>query len=123
MRYALVDAIPMKEAEVDAALRARADVRSVVRVKEGSYDFPIAFTPPAARQAQDHLRSLIHTVRHVVGVELIQDWNDHSDEVRAAKGMMISESPDRTSLPAHRTDGSTKTVRSGAQSAWLKEPL
>jgi hypothetical protein len=86
--FALVDAMPMREAAVGARLEARRDLRGVARVKERSYDFLIAFEQPSFSTVDDFLRTHIQSLPDVLGVEIIQDWADYGDALRAARDKM-----------------------------------
>lgn len=72
--FALVDAVPGREAEVERALRAQPRLAAVVAVKERSNDFLVRFEAPAFSQVDDLLQTHVRPLPGVKGVEIVTDW-------------------------------------------------
>lgn len=86
--FALVDALPGREADVEAALRSEKRLLGVVRCKEKSADFLIRFDAPAFEKVDDLLQTHVRAVKGVAGVEIVTDWDDYSATVRQARAAL-----------------------------------
>lgn len=86
--YALVDALPGKEADVEVALRQEPRVVAVVRCKERSHDFLVRFEAASFTVVDDFLQTYVRSIRGVAGVEIVTDWSDHGDAVRGARATL-----------------------------------
>ena len=83
--YALVDAMAGKESEVEAALRKEEKLIGTIRCKEKNADFLVKFEAPGWAAVDDVLQTYIRPIRGVVGVEVIQHWDEYSAAVAAAR--------------------------------------
>lgn len=83
MFYALVDATPGHEADVETQLVAQAV--EFVRCKEKSHDFLIKFEASGFDKVDDYLQTHVRRLVHVKGVEIIVDWDDHTQTARDAR--------------------------------------
>ncbi|HVM44306.1 MAG TPA: hypothetical protein VM582_00120 [Candidatus Thermoplasmatota archaeon] len=82
--YALVDAMTGREADVENGLRAEKRVLGVTRVKDRNHDFLIKFDAASFTLVDEFLQTHIRRISGVAGVEIIVDWQNHSDVIRDA---------------------------------------
>lgn len=83
--FALVDARPGEEAVVEGALQQIGRINGMTPCKSKSSDFLIRFDADSFDVVDDFLRTHVRPVPGVVGVEIIQDWDDHPSVVREAR--------------------------------------
>ena len=83
--YALIDAMAGKEADVEAALRREEKLVGTIRCKEKNADFLVKFEAPGWAAVDDVLQTYIRSIRGVVGVEVIERWDEYSANVAAAR--------------------------------------
>lgn len=86
--YALVDALPGRESEVETALKQEPRVLAVARCKERSHDFLVRFDAASFDRVDDFLQTYVRSIRGVAGVEVITDWSDHGSVVAAARASL-----------------------------------
>lgn len=83
--YALVDAIPGREAEVREGLARLEPVQGFAPCREKSHDFLIRFIAPQATEVDDFLQTYVHRIPGVKGVEIVTDWSDYGLAVTEAR--------------------------------------
>lgn len=83
--FALVDARPGQEESVEKALASEARIAGATRCKEVSYDFLVKFEAVAFDTVDDFLQTHVRTIPGVVGVEIVQDFDDYGAAVREAR--------------------------------------
>lgn len=86
--HALVDAVPGREKEVEAALRSDARLAGVVECREKSHDFLVRFEARAFGVVDDFLQTHVRRLPGVKGVEVILDWDDFGQAVRDARARL-----------------------------------
>lgn len=89
--FALVDAQPGREADVDMTLRATRGVLGVMRLKEGSYDFLLRFEEPSFDTVDDFLQTHVRPVPGVMGVEIVRDVEDYGPVVKEARDALEAD--------------------------------
>lgn len=91
--FALVDAVPGREAEVGAAL-ARVPGLRATPCKAGNHDHVVRFEAAAFGQVDDFLQTHVRRLPGVKGVEVVTDPQDHPAAVRDAIAR-LSQGPPR----------------------------
>ena len=82
--YALVDALTGREADVERGLMSERRVVAMTRAKEKNFDFLIKFEAPAFDLVDEFLQTNVRRIPGVAGVEIVVDWQDHSQGLRDA---------------------------------------
>jgi 7-cyano-7-deazaguanine synthase len=88
--FALVDALAGKEREVGESLRQVERLKGVEPCREGNYDYLVRFDADSFGVVDDFLQTHVRQLRHVKGVEVILDWDDHGAQVREARDRMLA---------------------------------
>lgn len=83
--YALVDAVPGREPDVERQLRAQPRLSGVAPCREKSYDFLVKFEAPGFDRVDDLLQTHVRRLDGVKGVEVVVDWDDHGSAAREAR--------------------------------------
>lgn len=82
--YALVDAMTGRESDVERGLMSELRIVAMTRAKEKNFDFLIKFDAPAFTLVDEFLQTHVRRIAGVAGVEIIVDWQNHSQSLRDA---------------------------------------
>ena len=82
--YALVDAMTGRESDVERGLNSEVRVLALTRVKERNFDFLIKFDAPSFDLVDEFLQTYVRRIPGMAGVEIIVDWENHTQLVRDA---------------------------------------
>ena len=83
--FALVDAVPGREREVEEALRHVPAITGVAACKAGNHDFLVRFQAASASVVDDVLQTHVRRLPGVKGVEPVTDFADQPAVVREAR--------------------------------------